>query len=289
MVLPLKLLQHIRSSDFTSEREYDTFQKRNLKILEAGLLFHSHLPLDKSQTAPQRLRRILQAALEKSIETGKHSESMRSLQDVVTSLACRSFDGSISDVCHWADGIPLNLHLYRILLEACFDVNDEASVIEEIDEVLEQIKKTWAILGIDQVLHNICFLWVLFNQYLATGETEDDLLCAADHMMEELVNDSNSSRDPEYLKILRSTVKLILDWAEKILHRYHDVFYRDNIDVMQIVISLGVLAARILEDISHGDGKKRKEVDVAWSRVDEFVRSSVRNAFSQASISKFIS
>ncbi|KAL8498329.1 hypothetical protein ACS0TY_021594 [Phlomoides rotata] len=281
MVLPFELLQHIRSSDFTSEREYYTFQKRNLKILEAGLLFHSHLPVDKSQTAPQRLRQILQAASEKPIETGKHSESMRTLQNVVTSLACRSFDGSVSDICHWADGIPLNLHLYRILLGACFDVNDEACVIEEIDEVLEQIKKTWVILGIDQVFHNLCFLWVLFNQYLAIGETEDDLLCAADHMMVELVNDAKSARDPEYLKILKSTVKLILDWAEKILHRYHDVFYRVNIDKMQIVLSLGVSAARILVDLSHGDGKQRKEVDVPWSRVDEYIRSSVRNAFSQ--------
>lgn len=286
MVLPLELLQHIRSSDFTSEREYATFQKRNLKILEAGLLFHPHLPLDNSQIAPQRLRQILQDASEKPLEMGKHSESMHTLHNVVTSLASRSFDGSISDICHWADGIPLNLYLYRILLESCFDVNDEASVIEEIDEVLEQIKKTWVILGIDQVFHNLCFLWVLFNQYLATGETEDDLLCAADHMMLGLVNDANINRDPEYLKILTSTVKLILGWAEKMLHRYHDVFYRVNIDVMQIVLSLGVSAARILVDISHGDGE-RKEVDVAWSRVDEFIRLSVRNAFSQASIRNF--
>lgn len=287
MVLPLELLQHIRSSDFTNEREYYTFQKRNLKLLEAGLLFHPHLPLDNSETAPQRLRQILQATSDKPLETEKHSESMRTLHNVVTSLASRSFDGSISDICHWADGIPLNLHLYRILLEACFDVNDEASVIEEIDEVLEQIKKTWVILGMDQVFHNLCFLWVLFTQYLATGETENDLLCAADHMMLELVNDANSTRDPEYLKILMSTVKLILDWAEKILHRYHDVFYRVNIDVMQIVLSLGVSAARLLVDISHGDGKKRKEVDVAWSRVDEYIRLSVRNAFSQASLKNF--
>ncbi|KAH6798599.1 elongation factor Ts [Perilla frutescens var. frutescens] len=281
MVLPLELLQHFRSSDFTSEQEYEAWQRRNLKILEAGLLIHPHLPLDKSLTAPQRLQHILHSASEKPIDMGKHSESMQALCNVVTSLACRSFDGSTSDICHWADGIPLNLHLYRILIEACFDVNDETSVVEEVDDVLDQVKKTWVILGIDQVFHNLCFLWVLLHQYIATGETENDLLFAADHMMVEVVKDANSIHDPEHLKISTSTLSLILDWAEKKLSQYHNFFYRVNIDVMQSVLSLGVSAARILVDISHEYGKKRKEVDVACSRVDAYIRSSARNTFSQ--------
>ncbi|XP_057806702.1 protein unc-13 homolog [Salvia miltiorrhiza] len=281
MVLPLELLQHFRSSDFSSEREYEAWQRRNLKILEAGLLIHPHVPLDKSLTAPQRLRHILHAASEKPIDTDKHSESMLVLCNVVTSLACRSFDGSTSDICHWADGIPLNLHLYKILIEACFDVNDEASVVEEVDDVLDQVKKTWVILGIDQVFHNLCFLWVLFHQYIATGETENDLLFAVDHMMVEVVKDADLAYDPKYSKILSSTLSLILDWADKRLSQYHEFFHRVNIDVMQSVLTIGVSAARVLMDISREYDKKRKEVDVACSRVDAYIRSSVRNTFSQ--------
>ncbi|MBA0633029.1 hypothetical protein Godav_001682 [Gossypium davidsonii] len=74
------------------------------------------------------------------------------------SLASRS-DGSLSDSCHRADGIPLNLRLYEILLETCFDINDETSIIEEVDELMEHIKKTWVILGINQMLHDLCFTW----------------------------------------------------------------------------------------------------------------------------------
>lgn len=284
MVLPLELLQHFRLSDFTSEREYEAWQRRNLKILEAGLLVHPHLPLDKSLTAPQRLRHILHAASEKPIETGKHSESMLVLSNVVTSLACRSFDGSTSDICHWADGIPLNLHLYKILLEACFDVNDETSVVEEVDDVLDQVKKTWVILGIDQVFHNLCFMWLLFHQYISTGETENDLLFAVDRMMEEVVKDANLTSDTKYSKILCSTLSLMLDWAEKRLSRYHEFFHRVNMDVMHSILTIGVSAARLLVDRSHEYGKKTKEVDVACSRVDAYIRSSVCNTFSQASI-----
>ncbi|XP_051152470.1 protein unc-13 homolog [Andrographis paniculata] len=281
MVLPLELLQQLRSSDFTSQQECEAWQRKTLKVLESGLLVHPYLPLDKSQMAPQRLLQILHSASEKSIDTGKHSESMHILRSVVTSLACRSFDGSSSDVCHWADGVPLNLHLYKILLEACFDVNDEASVVEEVDEILEQIKKTWVMLGINKEFHNLSFMWVLFHQYVATGEIEDDLLSAIDIMMLEVEKDADSTHDPAYSKILNSTLRIMLDWAEKRLHRYHDTFYRGTIEVMQHVLSLGITATKLLLSKSHDNGKKRNEISVAHSRVEAYIRSSVRSAYSQ--------
>lgn len=290
MVLPLELLQHLRSSDFTTEREYEAWQRRNLKVLEAGLLVHPHFPLDKSLTAPQRLRQILHAASQKPIDAGKHSESMRVLSNLVSSLAFRSTDGSASDICHWADGIPLNLHLYKILIESCFDLNDGTSVVEEVDDVLDQVKKTWLILGIDQLFHNLCFFWVLFHQYVVTGETENNLIFAVDHLILELVEDAKRPKTIHasiYMKMLSSTLRLVLDWAEKKLSQYHEFFYRVNIDVMKSVVSLGVTAARTLVDIAHEYGKQRKEVDVACSRVDAYIRSSVRSTFSQASIRTF--
>ncbi|KAJ0847505.1 putative protein unc-13 [Helianthus annuus] len=159
MVLPLELLQQFKPSDFTDQQEYDTWQKRNLKMLEAGLLLHPHVPLGNATTASQRLQKIIRNALEKPIETGRNTESLQVLRGAVMSLANRSTDGS-TDSCHWADGFPLNLRLYEILLETCFDANDESSIIDEVDEVMELIKKTWGILGINQILHNICFSWV---------------------------------------------------------------------------------------------------------------------------------
>ncbi|XP_020417949.1 uncharacterized protein LOC18793656 [Prunus persica] len=100
MVLPLELLQQFKSSDFPSQQEYEGWQRRNLKVLDAGLLLYPSLPLDKKDTAPQQLQKIIRGALEKPIETGKHNESMQVLRGVVMPLACRSFDGSVSDTCH---------------------------------------------------------------------------------------------------------------------------------------------------------------------------------------------
>ncbi|KAI7741463.1 hypothetical protein M8C21_019542 [Ambrosia artemisiifolia] len=139
MVLPLELLQQFKSSDFTDQQEYDTWQKRNLKMLEAGLLLHPHVPLGNATTASQRLQKIIHNALEKPIETGRNTEPLQVLRGAVMSLANRSTDGS-SDTCHWADGFPLNLRLYEILLETCFDANDESSIIDEVDELVEVAK-----------------------------------------------------------------------------------------------------------------------------------------------------
>lgn len=280
VVLPLELLQQFKSSEFPNRQEYEEWQKRNLKVLEAGLLLHPHLPLDETDIAPQRLQQIIQSASQNPIETGKNSETLQLLRSIVMSLASRSFDGSVTETCHWADGFPLNLQLYRMLLEACFDVNDETSIIEEVDEVLELIKKTWVILGMNKTLHNLCFSWVLFYQFVATGEVEDDLLFASNNLLVEIEKDAKSLKDPVCSKILSSTLNSMLGWAEKGLLAYHDTFQSNNIDSMQSVLSLGVSAAKILVDVSNVY-RKRKEVDVARGRVDTYIRSSIRTAFSQ--------
>lgn len=283
-VLPLELLQQLKYSDFTDHQEYDAWQKRTLKLLEAGLLYHPRVPLDKSNTAAQRLRQIINAALDRPIETGKNNESMQVLRSAVMSLASRS-DGSLNESCHWADGFPFNLRLYQMLLEALFDINCETSVIEEVDELMEHIKKTWAILGINQTLHNICFTWVLFRRFVATGQVETDLLYAADTQLADVAKDAKTTKDPQYSKILSSTLSSILGWAEKRLLAYHDTFDTGNIDTMQCIVSLGVSAAKILvEDISNEYRRKRKgDVDVARSRIETYIRSSLRTAFAQAS------
>lgn len=89
--------------------------------------------MDKSNSAGQRLRQIIPGALDRPIETGKNNEPMQVLCSAVMTLANRSYDGSLTDSCHWADGIPLNLRLYEMLLQSYFD---------DFDELNLRIKKT---------------------------------------------------------------------------------------------------------------------------------------------------
>lgn len=283
IVLPLELLQQFKSSDFSDTQEYQVWQRRNLLILEAGLLLHPAVPLERSDAAAQRLRQIVRGAEEKPIETGRNSEAMQALRSAVMSLAWRSTDGSTPETCHWADGFPLNLWLYQMLLRACFDSGEETAVIDEIDELMEMMKKTWALLGINQMLHNICFTWVIFQQFLMTGQIDTDLLGAAENQLVEVAKDAKTVKDPLYVKVLSSTLSAIQGWAEKRLLAYHETFQSTSVGFMESVISVAVAAAKVLvDDISHEYRRKRKEeVDVARNRIDMYIRSSLRTAFAQ--------
>ncbi|KAK1630330.1 hypothetical protein QYE76_004645 [Lolium multiflorum] len=281
MVLPLEFLQQFKSSDFPDPQEHEAWQARNLKLIEAGLLVHPFVPLNKSDSSAQRLRQIIRGAYDRPLETGKNSESMQVLRTAVMSLAGRSHDGT-SDGCHWADGFPLNLHLYQMLLEACFD-SDDSTVVDEIDEVLELLKKTWGILGISQMLHNLCFAWALFNHFVMSGQVDIELLSAAENQLVEVAKDAKTTKDPNYCKVLSSTLSSIMGWTEKRLLAYHETFGASNIESMQGIVSIGVSAAKVLvEDISHEYRRRRKEVtDVARSRIETYIRSSLRTAFAQ--------
>ncbi|VAI17562.1 unnamed protein product [Triticum turgidum subsp. durum] len=281
MVLPLEFLQQFKASDFPDLQEHDAWQGRNLKLIEAGLLVHPFVPLNKSDSSAQRLKQIIRGAYDRPLETGKNSESMQVLRTAVTSLAGRSHDGT-SDGCHWADGFPLNLHLYQMLVEACFD-SDDSTVVDEIDEVIELLKKTWVILGINQMLHNLCFAWALFNHFVMSGQVDIELLSAAENQLVEVAKDAKTTKDPNYCKVLSSTLSSIMGWTEKRLLAYHETFNTSNIESMQGIVSIGVTAAKVLvEDISHEYRRRRKEeTDVARSRIETYVRSSLRTAFAQ--------
>ncbi|CAM0875441.1 unnamed protein product [Alopecurus aequalis] len=281
MVLPLEFLQKFKASDFPDSHEYVAWQLRNLKLLEAGLLVHPLVPLSKSDIYAQRLRQIIHKAYDRPLETGKDSESMQELCSAVKSLAGRSLGGG-SDECHWADGFPLNLHIYQMLMEACFD-SENCTVVDEIDEVMGLLKKTWVILGINQMIHNLYFTWALFNHFAMSDQVDIELLSAAENQLSEVAKDAKTTEDPDYCEILSSTLSSVMGWTDKRLLGYHETFNTSNIDSMQGIVSIGVSAAKIfVEDKSqeyHGTSKEK--TDVVRGRIESYIRSSLRAAFAQ--------
>jgi len=276
-------MQQLKCPDFASEQEYEAWLKRNLKVLEAGLLLHPRLSLDKEDISALSLQQIIHGGLEKPMDIGKDNESMHALRKVVMSLACRSSQGSVTDICHWADGFPLNLRIYQTLLEACFDNHEESNVIEEVDEVLELIKTTWVILGLNEMLHNVCFSWTLFQRYVATGQVENDLLLASSNLLAEAEKDAKAIMDPFYSKSLSYALNLMLSWAEEKLLAYHDTFHDGNIESMQSVVSLAVSSAKILVgDISLVCSRMKKEADISCTRVENYITSSLHAVFIKA-------
>ncbi|KAL6535200.1 hypothetical protein OROMI_026574 [Orobanche minor] len=288
IILPLELLRHLKPSEFSDPQEYHLWQKRQLKILEAGLLLHPSIPLEKSDTSAAKLRDIINACETKAIDAGKNSTTMRMLCNCVVSLAWRSPDGGATDICHWADGYPLNVHIYTALLSSIFDLKDETLVLDEVDELMELMKKTWSTLGINRSVHNLCFTWVLFEQYVLTGQVEPDLLAASLAMLTEVANDAKKvDREPVYMKMLGSVLVPMKKWSEKKLLDYHGSFNRATVGVMENMLPLLFSATKILEEdvpcyvTSLSEEKGETGDESTGNRVDYYIRSSLRNAFAK--------
>ncbi|KAG5014673.1 hypothetical protein JHK82_020357 [Glycine max] len=176
-----QLIQQVKCSDFPSEQEYEAWLRRNLKVLEAGLILHPRLPLlDKADTCVLRLQQIIHEGLEK----------------------------------------PMDI---------------------EVDEVFELIKTTWVMLAMNEMLHNVCFSWVLFQRYVANGQVDNDLLFASSNLLAQVENDAKAMNDPFISKSLSYALNLMLSWAEERLLAYHDTFHNGNIESMQSVVSLAKL------------------------------------------------
>ncbi|KAL3507581.1 hypothetical protein ACH5RR_032963 [Cinchona calisaya] len=287
IILPLELLRHLKPSEFNNSQEYHVWQKRQLKILEAGLLLDPSIPLEKSNKFAIRLREIIQSSELKAIDTGKNSETMKLLVNCVVSLSWRTLDGFPTDICHWADGYPLNVHIYIALLYSIFDMKDETLVLDEVDELLELMKKTWSTLGINRSIHNLCFTWVLFEHYIMTGQVERDLLNASLTMLAEIANDAKKvDREPLYVKMLAKVLNSMKRWSEKRLHDYHQKFHNGTIGLMESLIPLVFSATKILEEDVPGylavELEKGEVAEISsGNRVDFYVRSSLRKAFAK--------
>ncbi|XP_073011542.1 protein unc-13 homolog [Typha latifolia] len=291
MILPLELLRQLKPSEFSDMHDYHLWQRRQLKILEAGLILYPLVTLDRMNSAALRFREIMRSSEIRPIDTSKNSESMRTLGNCVIALAWRNPNGTPIEVCHWADGYPLNMHIYLCLLRTIFDLRDETVVLDEVDELLELMKKTWNTLGINRMIHNVCFTWVLFEQYVVTGQVEPDLLCATLAMLVDVGNDAKRlDREPGYVRVLSATLASMQEWAETKLLDYHESFEKGATGMMEVVLSLALSSAKILtEDVSiAGSAAALVELEYGTlrnslprNRVDQYIRSSVKSAFTK--------
>lgn len=287
IILPLELLRQVKPTEFCDAQEYHQWQRRQLKILEAGLILYPSIPLDRQNPAAIRLLELIRASETKPIDTSKNSEVLQSLCNYVVALAWRN--STPTEACHWIDGYPLNIHLYLALLRSIFDLREETVVLDEVDELIELMKRTWPYLGINRAVHNLCFAWGLFQQYVDTGRVEPDLVGATVVMLGEVASDARRpDRETSYVKLLVSALSVMQGWAERKMVEYHECFDKDTTGSMESVLALAVSTSKIIgEDLPGGgisfvmDGDGEMGLDRLASRVDFYVKSSIRSAFTK--------
>ncbi|XP_024962977.1 protein unc-13 homolog isoform X1 [Cynara cardunculus var. scolymus] len=297
LLIPLELLSCVSRTEFSDKKAYIRWQKRQLNMLEEGLVNHPVVGFGESGRKASEMR-ILLARIEESesfapsVGELQRIECLRSLREIAIPLAERPARGDLTgEVCHWADGYHLNVRLYEKLLLSIFDVLDEGKLTEEIEEILELLKSTWRILGITETIHHTCYAWVLFRQFVMTREH-----ALLRHAIEQLnkvpLKEERGPQERMHLKslfckveneegsqeltFLQSFLLPIQKWADKQLADYH-LHFSEALAMMENVVSISMSARRLLLE-EHVSAMQHAPV-TDRDKIESYVSSSIKSAF----------
>ncbi|KAK4746957.1 hypothetical protein SAY87_025994 [Trapa incisa] len=298
LLIPLELLCCISRTEFSDKKAYIKWQKRQLYMLEEGLVNHAVVGFTESGRKASELR-IHMAKIEESesfpISTGEiqRTESLRALREITIPLAERPARGDLTgEVCHWADGYHLNVRIYEKLLLSIFDVLDEGKLTEEVEEILELLKSTWRVLGITETIHYTCYAWVLIRQYVITSE-----LGMLQHAIQQLnriplkeqrgpqershlrslyakVDDGDGLQD---ISFLQSFLRPIQRWVDKQLLDYHLQFSEEPA-MLESILKVSMISRRLLLE----EPEMMQLMSISdQDQIEAYISSSIKNAFSR--------
>nr|XP_043620813.1 protein unc-13 homolog [Erigeron canadensis] len=297
LLIPLELLSCVSRTEFSDKKAYIRWQKRQLNMLEEGLVNHPVVGFGESGRKASEMR-VLLARIEESesfapsVGELQRIECLRSLREIAIPLAERPARGDLTgEVCHWADGYHFNVRLYEKLLLSIFDVLDEGKLTEEVEEILELLKSTWRILGITETIHHTCYAWVLFRQFVMTRE-HTLLRHAIEQLNKVPMKEERGPQERMHLKSLyckvenedgseeltfiQSFLMPIQKWADKQLADYH-VHFPEALAMMEHVISISMVARRLLQE-EHGSAMQNASV-TDGDKIESYVSSSIKSAF----------
>ncbi|PON53330.1 hypothetical protein PanWU01x14_203370 [Parasponia andersonii] len=304
LLVPLELLCCISRTEFSDKKAYIRWQKRQLNMLEEGLINHVAVGFAESGRKASELR-ILLAKIEESeflpSSTGElqRTECLRSLREIATPLAERPARGDLTgEVCHWADGYHLNVRLYEKLLLSVFDILDEGKLTEEVEEILELLKSTWRVLGITETIHYTCYAWVLFRQYVITSDRQ--ILQEAIEQLKKIpLKEQRGAQERLHLKSLRSKMEgeqssrdvsflqsflsPIQKWADKHLGDYHLHYAEDSV-IMENIVAVAMISRRLLleePEVVSVESMKQSTSITDRDQIELYISSSIKNAFAR--------
>ncbi|KAJ7533708.1 hypothetical protein O6H91_13G060800 [Diphasiastrum complanatum] len=295
LLVPLELLCCVSRTEFPDRKIHLRWQKRQLNLMEEGLIYHPAIGMDRSDRITGELRSLITKLEEAEVlpspaGPAQHAEALKAMRGAALTLAERAGRGDqTGEVCHWADGYHLNVRLYEKLLCSVFDILDEGQLVEDAEEILELLKSTWRVLGITQTVHDTCYTWVLFRQH-------------ATHQMKRIASDGQrSTTEKAYMKALRSVVEgsngpqefsfvqsvliPIKLWTDRRLDDYH-LHFTEATGKMEALVTVAMVAGRLIADENEQTGVTRltstAEVAAVAKQAEDYIWSSVKNAYERA-------
>ncbi|KIZ05819.1 hypothetical protein MNEG_2138 [Monoraphidium neglectum] len=177
--LVLVLLETVLPKDFKRFKSFvawrDTLQNAVLQTLLQGVRdsWRPPQPRDGEAAAPAPSAQQLLARLKGSLrrcdvrsaddfDEAEYREATRSLNRTTLDLVKCLGTG-------WRFPWGLRVRLCEVLLRGVFDSLEEGAYIAEADEYLQMLQtRVWPLLGVSPSMHNSCFAWIHFRQFVIT-------------------------------------------------------------------------------------------------------------------------
>ncbi|XP_077248543.1 DNA topoisomerase 4 subunit B (DUF810) isoform X2 [Tasmannia lanceolata] len=295
--ISLELLNGICKSDFFNDKSYMQWQKRQANVLEEFLCTSVNLTKDEHRMVRcflEMLRNTEEWAARKS--PSERAEVLQGIKRFASKLSCvPARFGIPGETYYWTAGYHLNVKLYEKLLSSVFDILEESHLIDGTDEILRIIKLTWSTLGITQKMHYALYGWVLFRQFVGTGEAfllEHAIL----QMQKVVLGEGDEGNKGAYMNTLMCSIGdngnarniSLIDavflsmnnWCDNQLQDYHLHFSKNSIKfgkVLNFAVAVGLFAADDSGEIKLN--KPKGETEMTSKRIKLYVETSIHAAY----------
>lgn len=295
--LALGLLVGIFKSDFPNEKLYIKWKTRQANLLEEALCLSRGLEKNERATLRKCLATIRESkewdvVMSSSLRIDVLS-SIRHVASKLSSLPGRC--GIEEETYYWTAIYHLNIRLYEKLLFGVFDVLDEGQLIEDASSMLFHMKSIWSTLGITENLHNAIYGWVLFQQFVSTGEPS--LLGSAIQELQKVTEEGNPKEDLYLSRLVCSRQTIGADihlsvskaiftsasaWCDDKLQDYHLHFGKKPRD-FGMLVSLASTVGLPPADCMRTELIKLDTLsDDVGDKIQSYVQSSIKGACARA-------
>lgn len=295
--LALGLLVGIFKSDFPNEKLYIKWKTRQANLLEEALCFSRGLEKNERATLRKCLATIRESkewdvVMSSSLRIDVLS-SIRHVASKLSSLPGRC--GIEEETYYWTAIYHLNIRLYEKLLFGVFDVLDEGQLIEDASSMLFHMKSIWSTLGITENLHNAIYGWVLFQQFVSTGEPS--LLGSAIQELQKVTEEGNPKEDLYLSRLVCSRQTIGADihlsvskaiftsasaWCDDKLQDYHLHFGKKPRD-FGMLVSLASTVGLPPADCMRTELIKLDTLsDDVGDKIQSYVQNSIKGACARA-------
>ncbi|KAJ0264799.1 Uncharacterized protein HA466_0012040 [Hirschfeldia incana] len=297
--LALGLLVGIFKSDFPNEKLYIKWKTRQANLLEEALCFSRGLEKNERATLRKCLATIRESkewdvVMSSSLRIDVLS-SIRHVASKLSSLPGRC--GIEEETYFWTAIYHLNIRLYEKLLFGVFDILDEGQLIEDASSMLFHMKTIWSTLGITENLHSTIYGWVLFQQFVSTGEPS--LLGSAikelqkvtsteegnpkeDLYLSRLVCSKQTTGAEIHLSLSKAIFTSVSAWCDDKLQDYHLHFGKKPRD-FGILVSLASTVGLPPADCTRTELIKLDTLsDDVGDKIQSYVQNSIKGACARA-------